>query len=138
MISGATFVTEKGILRNNVVHLAGYAMSRVTGTRTAPRKKKGEEARVGGEEEMSQILAREDNLRKGRTLHFQRRKTIRNQTKITELGMIVQVSLVQIRIDRVSQDQDLIQAQREKRTLPKEEKIQKEDQTKADITRVTE
>ena len=99
MISGATFVTEKGILRNNVVHLAGYAMSWGTGTRTAPRKKRGEEARVGGEEEMSQILAREDNLRKGRTLRMQRRKTIRNQTKITELGMIVQVSLVQIGID---------------------------------------
>ena len=78
-----TFVTEKGILRNNVVHLAGFAMSLVIGTRIAPREKKGEEAKVGEEEEMIQILVREDNLRKGGTLHMQRRKVIRNQTKVT-------------------------------------------------------
>ena len=87
---------------------------------------------------MSQTLVREDNPRKGGTLHMQRRKVIRNQTKVTELGMIVQVSLVQIRIDPVSQDQDLIQAQREKKILPQEERSQKEDQTKTDITRVIE
>ena len=67
-----TFVTEKGILRNNVVHLAGFAMSLVIEIVTAQRKKKGEEAKVGEEEEMLHILVREDNLRKGGTLHMQR------------------------------------------------------------------
>ena len=138
LMSGATVVTEKGILRNNVVHPAGYAMSLVTGTGTAQREKRGEEARVGEEEEMSQILVREDNPRKGGTLHMQRRKVIRNQTKVTEQGMIVQMGLVQIWTDPVDQDQDLIQAQREKKILPQEEKSQKEDQTKTGTTRWTE
>ena len=133
-----TFVTEKGILRNNIVHLAGFAMSLVIEIVTAQRKKKGEEAKVGEEEEMIQILVREDNLRKGGTLHMQRRKVIRNQTKVTEQGMIVQMSLVQIWTDPVDQDQDLIQAQREKKILPQEEKSQKEDQTKTGTTKWTE
>ena len=138
VMSGATFVTKKVILRNNVAHPAGYAMSQVTGTLTALREKIEEEARVGEEEEMSQTLVREDNPRKGGTLHMQRRKVIRSQAKVTELGTIVQVSLVQIRIDPVSQDPDLIQAQRERKILHQEERSQKEDQTKTDITRVIE
>ena len=69
---------------------------------------------------------------------MQRRKVIRSKAKVTELGTIVQVSLVQIRIDPVSQDQDLIQAQRERKILHQEERSQKEDQTKTDITRVIE
>ena len=140
-MSGATFVTEKVILRNNVAQPAGYAMSQVTGTLTAQREKIEEEARVGKEEEMSQTFVREDNPRKGGTLHMQRRKVIRNQTKVTEQGMIVQMSLVQIWIDPVGQDQDLIQAQRKKKILLHKErnpKIKEEDQTKTDTTRVTE
>ena len=135
------FVTKKVIQRNNVVHLAGFATSLVIEIVTARRKKKEEEAKVGEEEEMIQILVREDNLRKGETLHMQRRKVIRNQTEVTEQGMIVQMSLVQIWIDPVGQDQDLIQAQRKKKILLHEErnpKIKEEDQTKTDTTRVTE
>ena len=138
VMSGATLVTKKVIPKNNVVHPAGYAMNQVTGTLTARREKIEEEARVGEEEEMSQTLVREGNPRKGGTLHMQRRKVIRSQAKVTELGTIVQVSLVQIRIDPVSQDPDLIQAQREKKILHQEERSQKEDQTKTDITRVIE
>ena len=133
-----TFVTKKGILKSNVVHLAGFAMSLVIEIVTAQRKKKGEEAKVGEEEEMIQILVREDNLRKGGTLHMQRRKVIRNQTKVTEQGIIVQMGLVQIWTDPVDQDQDLIQAQREKKILPQEEKRKKEDQTKTGTTWWTE
>ena len=121
-MSGASFVTKKVILRNNVIHPAGYAMSQVTGTLTALREKIEEEARVGEEEEMSQTLVREDNPRKGGTLHMQRRKVIRSQAKVTELGTIVQVSLVQIRIYPVNQDPDPIQAQREEDTPPRGEK----------------
>ena len=98
----------------------------------------GETAAVGEEEEMIQILVREDNLRKGETLHMQRRKVIRNQTEVTEQGMLVLMSLVQIWINPVGQDQDLIQAQRERKILHQEERSQKEDQTKTDITRVIE
>ena len=73
-----TFVTEKVIQRNNVIHLAGFATSLVIEIVTARRRKKEEEAKVGEEEEMIQILVREDNLGKGGTLHMQRRKVIRN------------------------------------------------------------
>ena len=87
---------------------------------------------------MSQTLVREDNPRKGGTLHMQRRKVLRNQTKVTEQGMIVQMSLIQIWTDPVDQDQYLIQAQREVKILPQEEKSQKQDETKTGTTKLTE
>ena len=138
VMSGATFVTKKVIQKNNVVHPAGYAMNQVTGTLTARREKIEEEARVGEEEEMSQILVRENNPRKGGTLHMQRRKVIKNQTGITEQGMTVQTSLaLQTLTDLVDQDQDQILVQKEEKILLHEErnpKIKEEDQTKTDTT----
>merc|ERR1711954_318150 len=135
---GATFVTEKVIQRNNVLHPAGYAMNQVTGTWIAQREKIEEGVKVGEEEEMNPILVRGDNQRKGGIHLMPKRKAIRSQVKVTGLGMIVQVSLVQTRIDPVSQDPDLIQAQREKKTLHQEEINKRKDQTRIDITKVIE
>ena len=87
---------------------------------------------------MNPILVRGDNQRKGGIHLMQKTKATRSQVKVTGLGIIVQVSLVQTRIDPVSQDPDLIQAQRERKILHQEERSQKEDQTKTDITRVIE
>ena len=137
MTSDVTFATEKDILKNSAVLHAGSVMSQGTGTRTAPRKKKRGEARAEGEEETNQIREREDNLRKERILPMQRRKIIIKATKTTEQEMIVPMNLILIRIDQASQDQDQIQAPRQKRRLPQEEKIRKEDLSKADTTRIT-
>ena len=83
-------------------------MNQVTGTWTAQRENLEEEVKVGEEEEMSQILIREDNQRKGGIHLMPKRRAIRSQTKVTGLGTIVQVSLVQVWIDPVRQDQYLI------------------------------
>ena len=64
MILDVTFVTERGILRNNVGPLAGFVMSLVIRIKIGQREKKGEEAKAGEEEETSPILVREDDQRK--------------------------------------------------------------------------
>ena len=136
MTLGVTYVTERGILRNNVGPLAGFVMSLVIRIKIAPREKKGEEAKAGEEEETSQILVREDSQRKEEIHHMQRREVIKNQTGITEQGMTVQTSLaLQTLTDLVDQDQDQILAQKEEKILLHEErnqKIKEEDQTKTD------
>ena len=132
-----TFVTEKGILRNNVGPLAGFVMSLVIGIKTAPREKKGEEAKAGEEEETSLILVREDSQRKEETHHMQRKEVVKNQTGVTEQGMTVQTSLdLQTWTDLV--DQDLILVQKEEKILLHEEKNPKENQTKADTMQIPE
>ena len=137
MILGVTFVTKRGILRNNVGPLAGFVMSLVIKIKIAPREKKGEEAKAGEEEETSLILVREDSQRKEETHHMQRKEVVKNQTRVTEQGMTVQTILaLQIWTDPV--DQDLIQVQREGKILPHEEKSRKENQTKTDTTKLTE
>ena len=143
VMSGATFVTEKVILRNNVAHPAGYVMSQVRRTRTVPKEAmKGEEAKAVEEEEISLILNREDSQGREETHHIQRKGMVKNQTGITEQGMTVQTSLaLQTLTDLVDQDQDQILVQKEEKILLHEErnpKIKEEDQTKTDTTRVTE
>ena len=137
MILGVTFVTKRGIQRNNAGPLAGFVMSLVIKIKIAPREKKGEEAKAGEEEEISLILVREDSQRKEETHHMQRKEMVKNQTGITEQGMTVQTSLdLQTWTDLV--DQDLILVQKEEKILLHEEKNPKEDQTKTDTTQLTE
>ena len=138
VMRGATYVTEKVTLKNNAIHPAGFTISQVTETWTVRRKKIEEEVRVEEEEEMNPILVRGDNQRKGGIHLMPKRKATRSQVKVTGLGMIVQVSLVQTRIDLVSQDQDQTLAQIEKKTLHQEERSQRKDKTRIDITKVIE
>merc|ERR1711954_443831 len=129
---GATFVTEKVIQRNNVLHPAGYAMNQVTGTWIAQREKIEEGVKVGEEEEMNPILVRGDNQRKGGIHLMPKRKAIRCQVKVTGLGTIVQVSLVQTRIDPVSQDPDIILKINENEIKNKNETKQQQQQQTID------
>ena len=91
---------------------------------------------------MIRILSKEDNKKEGGILLMRKEKATRGETKVTGLEMTVQVSQVQTKIDQVSQDQDLILARRERKTLLQEEKSQKEvedqTETKADTIRVIE
>ena len=106
------------------------------------KEKTEEEVKVEEEEEEGMIpnLVRGDNQREGEIHLMRKEKATRRETKITGLEMTVQVSQVQTRIDQVSQDQDLILAQRERKTLHQEEKSQKEveDPTKVDTIKMIE
>ena len=104
MILGVTYVTERGILRSNVGPPAGYVMSQVIRTRTAPKEsKKGEEAKAVEEEGTSLILVREDSQRKEETHHMQRKEVIINRTGVTEQGMTVQ-TMHNLKIEKVDHD----------------------------------
>ena len=89
---------------------------------------------------MIQILVKGDNKKEGEIHLMRKEKATRRETKITGLEMTVQVSQVQTKTDQVSQDQDLILARRERKTLHQEEKSRKEveDQTKVDTIKMIE
>ena len=120
-------------------------MSQDIETGIVRRERTEEEVRVEEEEEeeMIPILAKGDNHQKEGDIHLiQKEKETRRETKTTGQEMTVQVSQVQTKIDRVGQGQNLILAQRERKTLHQEEKSQKEvedpTETKADTIRVIE